>query len=499
MSIPFELLTCVRFWGQHRRQSVALASGDRHLTYGQLCVTLSRINSQIQLDDRSRSVAVYASSKCDIALGVLGALWGGHRAVVLNPGQPDDCVAQCFTDTSVARVILGPDDTQEWQRAGKLHPELRKLAIVFSWNGHATENAELSWPIARSGDEEWGVLYTSGSTGRPKGIERDVESMQTEFLGWCLELGLGTSTRFYVGRPLFYTGGLVLAMSTLLTGGTVVLNEVPENDADALIEDIIRASSGGPLDWVFLVPEQIRKIVLDRSAERLRGAVRGVLVMGAPISGAEKQDLAEQMGGTVRESWGNSEALGTITDDAMLQECPDSVGRPFIGDFMCVVDSDGKECPNNVRGRLAGGQNGGFTRYVNRHAETEEVKRQGLIISEDIGCRDERGRYFVAGRMQERVTTDGSDYFLPNLENELRRHHGMRGPFCIVHRETSSGAELGIVYESQHIEPGVAENAAATLRRRFKVARVCDVVSLPRTASGKPDRTAAGAILWPGE
>ena len=499
MSIPFELLTCVRFWGQHQRQSLALASGERRLTYGQLCLTLSRINSQIQLNDRSRRVAVYASSKCDIALGVLGALWGGHRAVVLNPGQPADCVAQCFTDTSVARVILAPDDADKWQRAAELHPELRQLAIVSSWNGHATENSELSWPIGRRGDEEWGVLYTSGSTGRPKGIERDVESMQTEFLGWCLELGLRTSTRFYVGRPLFYTGGLVLALSTFLSGGTAVLNEVPADDADALIEDIVCASAEGPLDWVFLVPEQIRQIVLDGSAERLRGAVRGVLVMGAPISGAEKQDLAEQLGGTVRESWGNSESLGTITDDAMLRECPDSVGRPFIGDIMCVVDGNDQECPDNVWGRLAGREAGGFTRYVNADAETEEVKRKGLIISEDIGWRDERDRYFVAGRMQERVSTDGSDYFLPNLENELRRRHEMRGLFCVVHRETSSGAELGIVYESQHIDRGVAENAAATLRPRFKVAEVCGVVSLPRTASGKPDRTAAGAILWPGE
>jgi acyl-coenzyme A synthetase/AMP-(fatty) acid ligase len=218
--------------------------------------------------------------------------------------------------------------------------------------------------------------------------------------------------------------------------------------------------------------------------------------MGAPIAGREKQDLAAALDCTVRESWGNSESLGTITDDEMLRECPDSIGRPFLGDFMCIVDDNGDECPTGAVGRLAGGQLAGFTRYTARPTDTLSTKRRGLIISEDLGWCDSRGRFFIGGRLQERIRVGDQDVFLPKLEDELRAH-GLAAPFCLTHRTADDVIELGLLFESGTITESQVRASLEDISSPLSIARIAAVAALPRTASGKVDRAGAANILWP--
>ena len=55
---------------------------------------------------------------------------------------------------------------------------------------------EVKLLIKKGADDEWGILFSSGSTGVPKGIERNHNSIISELLGWCLELGLNKKTTF---------------------------------------------------------------------------------------------------------------------------------------------------------------------------------------------------------------------------------------------------------------------------------------------------------------
>ena len=77
--------------------------------------------------------------------------------------------------------------------------------------------------------------------------------MVAESLGWVIELGLTRNSKFYIGRPIFYTGGLVLTLATLTVGGTVVFNDdCASDDWRDDWDHLVRASETGPLDWAFL-------------------------------------------------------------------------------------------------------------------------------------------------------------------------------------------------------------------------------------------------------
>lgn len=494
-SLQFELLDCIHFWAKQRGTSIALSAGERALTYRQLEEELEHLSARFEDIGPLSRIAVLATQKLATALAVLGGLWRGCSVVILNPRLPADLIAHCIEDATPVGIIVAPEDADLCRQVRELKASAAALKLI------ALESQKERSAVAQRGRHapqphtEWAILYSSGSTGIPKGIERDFESMQTEFLGWCLELGLGTKTRFYVGRPVFYTGGLVLAMSTLLSGGTAVLNEVLDEDADALIKDIAWSARAAPLDWAFLVPDQVRLLLHSPSAQQIAGSIRGVLVMGAPISGQEKQHLAALLRCSVRESWDNSESLGTITDDEMLHECPDSIGRPFLDDSMCVVDPNGRECPTGTIGRIAGGEIAGFTRYTARPHDTASTKRNGLIVSEDLGWCDSSGRYFIAGRIQERVQIGGRDRHLPLMEADLRAG-GLTGAFCLTHRNVGDAVEIGLLFESRTVSAGHVEHCVEQIGSNFHVSRVGDTERLPRTASGKIDRRGAADHLW---
>ena len=495
MALTFELLDCIEFWARHRGNVLAVSSSTCSFSYSELLAALDDLCSSVLSADSNR-IAVLASTKLATAVGVLSTSRCGCSCVVLNPHLPPELMKTCIEEARPEAILVAQEDEQAWKAVIERYETIAALRCVrFSPSSVRRGVPQRQRPKPQP-DREWAVLYSSGSTGTPKGIERDFESMHTEFLGWCLELGLGTHSRFYVGRPVYYTGGLVLTMSTLLAGGSVVLNEVAGETAEALVNDIVSTAQSGPLDWAFLVPDQVRLLLQSDATRELEGCLKAVLVMGAPISGREKQCLARLLRCIVRESWGNSESLGTITDDEMLRECPDSIGRPFLGDRMCVVDDDGNECPTGEVGRLAGGQLAGFTRYTERPTDTAKTKRNNLIISEDLGWCDDKGRFFIGGRVQEYVRVGDQHVFLPKLEEDLRAH-GLVVAFCLTHRTIDDLVEIGLVFESGTTTESQVRMCLDQVSTPLSIARITVVRALPRTASGKVDRASASSLLWP--
>ncbi|GAI84575.1 unnamed protein product, partial [marine sediment metagenome] len=150
-----------------------------------------------------------------------------------------------------------------------------------------------------------------------------------------------------------------------------------------------------------------------------------ILVMGAPISGEEKKKVYEFLKSPIVESWGNSEGLGTITDKEDLFVRPNSIGRPFLTEKLCVVSDDLVECAPKQRGRLAGSEETMFVEYANRPDATNQVKKNNLILSDDIGYIDEENYFYILGRDQETFIVNGQTVFLTDIEENLRNKIGI--------------------------------------------------------------------------
>jgi long-chain acyl-CoA synthetase len=222
-------------------------------------------------------------------------------------------------------------------------------------------------------------------------------------------------------------------------------------------------------------------------------AARTLLLMGAPISGAEKVHARNILGSEIVESWGNSESLGTITEPEDVIIRPNSIGRPFLSDYMCVVDDTGQPVGEGELGRLSGGIEAGFEKYANRPLDTDKAKQGDLIVSEDIGYVDSDGYFYVKGRVQESVVVGTKTHFCNDLEAAVRQIRGVKE--CIVAAKPNGIVAFGAILalSGSDEEVGVRRDVQQVLRDAIGSSVVVIhepliVEAIPRLPSGKVDR-----------
>lgn len=492
--MQFGFSESVAHWGRYRPQAIGLIYNGEPLSYARLSASVDilakRIHAQTQVKAR---IAIAAKSKAATLVGILAIARAGRSAVVLHHGLTNECLRVNLIDANPQTLLHDGSDSHY----SKLFSEvLGGTTIEISeWLAHADLPRPLmtSWPSTKP-EDEWGIVFSSGTTGPSKAIVRDHYSMMTEHLGWCLELELRRGSTFYIGRPIFYTGGLVLALSTLTVCGCIILDDFADNDDPMLVWNAYQvACKARSVDCAFFIPDQLRLFckLVKKSGTEL-GMAKIILVMGAPISGGEKIETASILRSDVIESWGNSESLGTITDPEDLKKRPDSIGRPFLTDELFIVDNEGQQRGPGEFGRIAGGLEAGFTGYSGREQETTRVRRDEFIVSDDIGYVDSDGYFYVQGREQDFVIIQGKSVVLPQVEAVIRLIPYVRE--CCVVAVNLSLNDLQLVGAIVLSDP-ITSDQAILLESINKdanlnpgLSRIIILPALPRLPSGKVDR-----------
>lgn len=482
--MQFGIAEAVDHWAKYRPSHIAVQADGTDWTYAELNGLAAAMAAEIEAvaPDTSR-VALAVGSKIRLLAAILGVLRTGRSVVLVHTGLPLDAIRINLQDAAVKAMLY--DESQS------------HLAKLVSASAVAPKSALPASSVAllkkQAPSDEWGVIYSSGTTGVPKGIERDHESIVTELVGWCLELGLTRHSRFYIGRPIYYTGGLVLALATLLVAGTVILNDYQSDDSEEEVwRDYQHTLKGFSIDFAFFIPEQLRGFLRVAAGQRPRSA-RTILTMGSLITGAEKGQVTTAFSCDIVESWGNSESLGTITDPEDVRVRPESIGRPFLTDELFVVDEECRPVKPGLLGKLAGSESAGFLRYCNRPEDTNLAKRDELIISDDIGFQDESGFFYIRGRSQDRVLlADGSTVFVQELE-QIVRELPMVQDCAIVAKPGNSGEArflLAVVLVAPQQDRAWENVLHQQLQPRIAVERIQVFEELPRLPSGKINRPA---------
>ena len=482
--MQFGLLEAVRHWGRYRPGKVALYSNQHPFTFAELLAKAEDAACAILDTARGPRVALATQQKAAFLIGLLGIMRAGKSAVILNHGLSNEGLRVTVDDTEPDLFVRDGD----MAATGKFDA-FGGAPCVLVGNGAGSSSGDLPWPECKP-DDEWGIVFSSGTTGVPKGICRDHWSMVTEILGWTLELPLTRDSVFYVARPLYYTGGLVLALSCLFVGGTLIANDYRNaDDAEEVWSDYEREASTRRIDWSFFVPDQLRALVTTGST--LNASGENILVMGAKIGGSTKRAARQLLDSKIVESWGNSEALGTITEPDDLDERPESIGRPFLTDDLFVVDADDKRCGPGELGRLAGSETAGFREYANRPDATQTVKRDGMIVSEDLAYMDEQGYFYIRGRVQDLVVRGGVSVFLPDVAEKVRERPEVREADVHAFEGPNDPILVAVIVLADGLEVSDADycrEVNASLRPEERLARIVVREDLPRLPSGKVDR-----------
>ena len=334
------------------------------------------------------------------------------------------------------------------------------------------------------------MFYTSGTTGRPKGVihgglpqaERQalVQDMLRQLWGFTPD------DVYLLCGPAYHAGPGGYAFSTLFNEGTVVV--MPTWDA----REWLRLVDEEKVTTTFMTPAHFIRILEVPEDERARfdlSSLRLVIHGGAPCPVPVKERIIEALApGEVHELYGASEGGATRITPSEWRERPGSVGRPWPGTEVRIVDEDGKPVPAGVDGIVYIAPPGGarFT-YHNDPDKTDSAWRDDAFTVGDIGHLDDDGYLYITDRVSDMVLWGGVNVYPREIEEVLHTHPAVVDCTVFGIPDDRYGEVLKAVVEVR--APVTAEEVQAHVRERladYKVPAVVEFVDeLPRDPNGK--------------
>lgn len=340
------------------------------------------------------------------------------------------------------------------------------------------------------------MLYTSGTTGRPKGVRRPLSGADPDGQGtvsaWFFEIfGLRPFDDHVhlCGSPLYHTAVLNFVSISIQLGHPAVLMDRWG------AEEMLRLIEKHRVTHSHMVPTQFHRL-LDLPAEvRERydvSSLRNVIHGAAPCPHEVKRQMLEWWGPVVTEYYAATEGGGAVISGLEWLDKPGSVGRPWPGSTIKILDDDGAELPAGETGTVYMRMGTTTFEYYRDSEKTARAHAGNLFTLGDIGYLDEDGYLFLRDRKSDMIITGGVNVYPAEIENELVLHPKVAdvAVFGVPHDEWGEQIKA-VVQPAEGVEPSEELTAelldyARSRIARFKVPRSVDYVEeLPRDPNGK--------------
>ena len=223
--------------------------------------------------------------------------------------------------------------------------------------------------------------------------------------------------------PTYHTMPSAYVAQHLFVGATVVL--MPKFDA----EECLRLIASERVTTQRMVPAHFIRILelppdgarASRPLERAEDPARGGAV-------SARREATDHGGLPAAAPCGSSTARprgpGTIISPEEWLERPGSVGRPWPGITVKILDDDGRDCA--VRARWARSTSRRSARrkfrYHNAAEKTAAAFRGDFFTVGDMGYLDADGYLFISDRKHDMVISGGVNIYPREIENVLLEH-----------------------------------------------------------------------------
>ena len=444
-----------------------LEGGGDALTYGELEHRVGRIARGLLRSGLTAGdlVAVALPWSAD-SVALLHAMWRIGGAVL-----------------PVSPAWTGPERRTGVAAAGGVARVIDSERAVAALAGEAADDgrARATGPAPGAPRGLAARVLTSGSTGTPRAVPVSHGNLGASAAAVTERLGLLPADRWLTSLSLGHIGGLALLHRTAVVGCALVT----ERKLDA--GRLARRISAGEITHAALVPVMLSRLLDEHPSLAAPPSLRCLLVGGAPIP-APLLRRALERGLPVGLTYGLTEATSQVATmpPVRVMAKPGTVGRPLSGVDVRIQTAGPGESGTGA------GREGEI--WVRGRTVPRELCVDGWLRTGDLGRRDGEGDLWITGRISERIITGGVTVSPAEVESVLLGHSAVRevAVFGVPDREWGERIVALVVAEDPARPPDLPALLEYTRPRLAPAKRPREVrvaAAIPRTPTGKPDRT----------
>jgi len=379
-------------------------------------------------------------------------------------------------------------------------PKLKHLIMIgppapgYQTWAHFVDGAPDTLEAADTGRNDLAfMIYTSGTTGKPKGVEhahRWIVGMGDPIVHVLLQLRPNDVCFQPQEISFMYSWGcsflfpLYAGCSTVLYPGRF--------DVDRTLAAIQKYGA-----TVFVaVPTIFRMVVARPDAEKqydlssLRMGVSG----GEPLPADTYQEAKRRFGIEIYDAIGQSENHLFLGERPGMPVKPGSMGKPFPGHVVTVMDEDGNELPTGIPGHLVIRNDDPGLTLGYRHMEDRwaELNKNGWFYTGDLAYRDEDGYYWYVSRSDDLIKSRAYLISPKEVEEAIMEHPAALEAGVVGAPDPMLGQKVKAfvtLKPGNQPTPALAEaiiEKVKTVIAPFKAPKEIEFVTeLPKTATGK--------------
>jgi len=287
------------------------------------------------------------------------------------------------------------------------------------------KGADSSPAVDTVADDPAMLIYTSGTTGPPKGSLNAHRCLLGNLPGFELSQNFYAQTGglFWTPADWAWTGGLLDALLPTLHYGKPVLGYDGQGRFDP--ERVVDLMARHGVRNAFIPPTAMKMLMQVADTALREVKLKAVMSAGESV-GERVVEWAEQaLGITVNEMWGQTEFNYLVGNcSAIMPVKLGSMGKPFAGHWVDVIDDQGRPLPDGECGELAArtGDPVQFLGYWENEAATQAKIRGEWFLTGDVGYRDAEGYLWFVGRQDDVISSAGYRIGPGEIEDCLIRH-----------------------------------------------------------------------------
>ncbi len=456
---------------------------------------------------RGDRVALILPQRPEMAIAYMAIFQMGAIALPLSHLFGPDALEFRFNNAQASIAIVEPSTLPNlWAVKDKL-THLRHVIGV----GGARESGVHAYedliqksqgdfkPIDTSANDPALIIYTSGTTGPPKGALQAHRLLIGNLPGFIYSHDFfpQPGDLFWSPADWAWAGGLMDALLPSWNFGLPILGYRGRFDAQKayyLLEKYAIRNA-------FLFPTALKMMMkaVPEPKSRRNISLRSVMSAGESVGVTLIEWAREQLGVTINEMFGQTEINYVVGNcQAAWPVKPGSIGRPYPGHRVAIIDENGLEKKPGELGEIAVDRRGDpvfFLEYWNNPEATRDKFIGDWGCTGDQGRMDDDGYLWYQGRTDDVIKASGYRIGPAEIESCLVKHPAVANAAVIGKPDDTRGQIVKafiVLQPGQSASQALIDDIQAHVRGRlapYEYPREIEFLdALPMTTTGKVQR-----------